>query len=265
MARPPRLLDFDARNHILVMEDVGELPDLGTWLRQEAHREGSATAIGHDLGQFVGALHAESYNNQSLALAFDNSAIQRTRLELQYRAIGDLCIRAGHSNADALGKTAVALGELLQERGLCVIMGDLWPPSILVAPGSLRIIDWELAHFGRPSQDVGHLVAHLWMHIHRAPTQSAAAQSRATLRGFLASYRSTLGQKFDEVLGLQGIRESAVHFGAEVLVRAVGAFQDGYLYAGLSPNDPRVQEAARIAAQHLRSPASVDTFASLVH
>lgn len=262
--RPPRLLDFDECNHVLVMEDIGEPPGLGTWLQQEAHREHSAAEIGRHLGQFIGALHARSYKNQSLAKLFDNSAMQRTRLEVQYRAIRDLCIRAGLSDADALGTTAVALGELLQKPGLCVIMGDLWPPSILVAPGGLRIIDWELAHFGRPSQDVGHLVAHLWMQLHRASTESAAARIQATLRGFLASYRSTLGRRFDEVFGPEGIRESAIHLGAEILVRAVGAFQDGYLYEGLAPNDASVQEAAGIAAQHIRSPASVDTFASLL-
>ena len=261
--RPPRLLDFDERSHILVMEDIGEPPGFGTWLQQKAHREHSAAQIGHDLGQFIGALHAGSYNNQSLAERFDNTAIQRTRLEVQYRAIRDLCVRAGLSDAEALGRTAAVLGELLQKPGLYVIMGDLWPPSILVAPGGLRIIDWELAHFGRPSQDVGHLVAHLWMHIHRAPTKSAAARAQATLHGFLVSYRWTLGRRFDEVFGAAGIRESAIHLGAEILVRAVGAFQNGYLYQGLSPNDPSVQEAAGIAAQHIRAPASVDTFADL--
>jgi len=30
--RPPRPIDFDELRHILVMEDLGEVPHLGTWL-----------------------------------------------------------------------------------------------------------------------------------------------------------------------------------------------------------------------------------------
>jgi 5-methylthioribose kinase len=262
-ARPPRLLDFDERHHILVMEDVGQFPDLGTWLQQGPHQERSGKDVGQLLGQFIGALHLRSYKDQQLAEVFDNRTIQRTRLEVQYRAIRDLCEGADLPDADELGRQAIALGELLQQPGLCVIMGDLWPPSILVTADGLRLIDWELAHFGRPCQDVGHLAAHLWMYIHRAPTDGAAAQAHAALQGFLGAYRSALGLEFDALFGSQGIRESAVHLGAEVLVRAVGAFQDGYLYAGLGLDDPQVREAVEVAAEHIRSSESVDTFAPL--
>jgi 5-methylthioribose kinase len=219
--------------------------------------------VGQLLGQFIGALHLRSYRDGRLAEVFDNRTIQRTRLEVQYRAIKDLCERAGLPDADEIGRQAVALGELLLQPGLCVIMGDLWPPSILVTADGLRMIDWELAHFGRPCQDVGHLAAHLWMYIHSVPTEGAAAQARATLQGFLSAYRSALGHKFDELFGSEGIRESALHLGAEVLVRAVGAFQDGYLYDGLGLDDPQVREAVKVAAKHIRSPESMDTFAAL--
>ena len=49
-------------------------------------------------------------------------------------------------------------------------------------------------------------------------------------------------------------RAAAIHFGAEILVRAVGPFQDNYLYAGLDPDHAAVQVAVETAAQHLRSP-----------
>ena len=103
-----------------------------------------------------------------MAVRFDNSAIQKTRLDVEYGTIPALCREAGLADAEALGRSAVQLGQDLLAPGHCLVMGDLWPASILVSEDRLWIIDWELAHFGHRVQDVTHLAAHLWMHIHRA-------------------------------------------------------------------------------------------------
>jgi 5-methylthioribose kinase len=264
--RPPHPVDFDEPRHILVMEDVGEVPDLGTWLVQgdvgqnPLYEEGP----GQLLGRFISALHLESFDDPEFAVDFDNSGIQRSRLELQYGAVGDMCRKAGLSDAEELGRKAVTLGEQLLSPGVCVIQGDLWPPSILFAPDGLRIVDWELTHYGHPAQDVGHLTSHLWMHANRAASPEAAHRARVTLRDFLGTYRSELGSRYDEVFDAESVRQSTIHFGAEILMRTVGPFQDGYLYEGLTVDDPVLQEAVQVAARHIRSPERVDTFAPLV-
>jgi hypothetical protein len=219
---------------------------------------------GQLLGRFISALHWESFADPQLAVDFDNSAIQHSRLELHYRAVGDMGRKAGLADADELGRKAVALGEEFQRPGVCIIQGDLWPPSILFTDEGLRIVDWELTHYGHPAQDVGHLSAHLWMQAHRAATPEAADRARATLRDFLTAYRSQLGSRFDEVFGAESVRRSTIHFGAEILMRTVGPFQDGYLYEGLTVDDPVLQEAVQVAARHIRSPERVDTFAALL-
>lgn len=262
--RPPRLLHFEEDECLLVEEDVGQVPHLGKWLQQGPPTELSGLHVGELLGEFIGRLHAHSYRDGQLAKTFDNKPIQRARLEVQYRNIGKLLARGGVADADELGQRAVELGELLQEPGLCVIQGDLWLPSILMTPDGIRLIDWELVHFGRPSQDVGHLASHLWMWIHRANSEAAERETRAVLEGFLRAYRSALGPKFDELFGAPGIRESTVHFGCEILVRTVGVFQEGYLYEGLPLDDAVIQEAVGVAAQHIRSPETVDSFAALI-
>jgi hypothetical protein len=264
--RPPRPVDFDEPQHILVMEDVGEVPHLGTWLAEGgAEREVLASERpGQLLGHFIVALHWESFADPQLAVDFDNSAIQCSRLKLHYDAVGGMLRKAGLPDADELGRKAVALGEGLQRPGVCVIQGDLWPPSILITDDGLRIVDWELTHYGHPAQDVGHLSSHLWMHAHRASTPEAAERARATLRDFLSTYRSGLGSAFDEVFGAQGVRQSTVHFGAEILMRTVGAFQEGYLYEGLAVDAPALQEAVQVAAEHIRSTERVDTFEALL-
>jgi tRNA A-37 threonylcarbamoyl transferase component Bud32 len=258
--RPPHLLDYDEQDHVMVMEDVGECPDLGTWLHQWPRPECSQRDVGRLLGQFIGLLHVQSANDPRLAEAFDNASIQRTRLEVQYRAIGQLCHKAGLPDAVELGERAAAFGERLQGPGICVIMGDLWPPSVRVTGAGLRLIDWELAHFGRPSQDVGHLAAHLWMYAHRAPTEQAAAKAHAVFQQFLHAYRTALGERLERILSVGMVYECAIHMGSEILVRAVGSFQEGYLYEGLELNDRPIQEAIAVAAEHLRMPDDVNTF-----
>jgi hypothetical protein len=47
-------------------------------------------------------------------------------------------------------------------------------------------------------------------------------------------------------------------------MRTTGAFQEGYLYEGLAVDAPVLQEAVHVAAQHIRSPERVDTFAALL-
>lgn len=258
--RPPRLLDFDESQYTLVMEDVGECPHIGDWLWRDDEPVPGPERIGQLVGAFIGALHAKSYGDIVLAHRFDNAAMQRARLRVHYRAVERMCVRAGLPDAQALGRRAVELGERFQEPGVCVIMGDLWPPSILASAKGLRVIDWELAHFGRPSQDVGHLAAHLWMWAHRAPDLASEARARRALGAFLAAYRIRLGDRADRLIGSDALAESAVHFGAEILVRAVGAFKEGYLYGGLSVDHPVVREAVAAAAEHLRHPRESATF-----
>jgi 5-methylthioribose kinase len=135
--------------------------------------------------------------------------------------------KAHLENVDDVGNAALAYGKLLQAPGNVIIMGDLWLPSIIVSGEELRIIDWELSHYGRPSQDVGHLAAHLWMHTHRPPSKFTADNARLILQGFLESYRTTLGKDFDQIFGVDGVQESSIHFGSEILARTVGYFQTG--------------------------------------
>jgi aminoglycoside phosphotransferase (APT) family kinase protein len=258
--RTPHLYLFVEEQHFLVMEDVGNGPDLAAWLRAESRSTVEADRMGRSLGQFIGGLHRASATQPELARSFDNHSIQLTRLNFQYKNIAQYAQNAELPNACELGRIAVEYGEKLQQPGKALIMGDLWPPSILVTNAGLRIIDWELAHYGFPSQDIGHLAAHLWMQAHRALNPQTAVIARQILSSFLRTYRVALGAKFDALMGAEGLRESSIHFGSEILTRAAGAFQKGFLYDGLSQDSPILQEAVQVAAQHLLTPTTVDTW-----
>lgn len=258
--RPPRCLHFDADAHVLVMEDVGAVPTLRRWLQTAGADALSerAASIGRRLGAFIGRLHRRTWGNADVAARFDNRAMQQTRHAVQYQAIGDLLARQGIPDAEALGTRAEAVGQRFLQPGRCLTMGDLWPPSVLVCPRDLRLIDWELAHFGQPEQDVAHVAAHLWMQAHRAPSPEAKAAARAIHTAFQAAYRDALGASsspipVDAVLTDAMRRRAAVHFGAEILVRAVGSFQAGYVYDGCPPDHADVQDAVAVAAGAIRN------------
>jgi aminoglycoside phosphotransferase (APT) family kinase protein len=254
--RVPRLRDVDEEAFVVVMEDLGDRPSLGDWLRR-ADEETLRTAVpafGADLGAFIGRLHAATHDRPAYATVFDNRPMQETRQAVQYGAVADLLARGGVSDAEALGGRAEALGEALLDPGRCLTMGDLWPSSVLVGEGGLGLIDWELAHYGRPLQDVAHWAAHLWMQRHRTPSPAVADAVAALGTSFRSAYREALGEVQGALWTDAERRDAAVHVGAEILVRAVGAFQDGYVYAGLAPDHPAVQEAVAAAARHIRAP-----------
>ena len=258
--RPPHLIDMNAEDHILLMEDLGEVPTLGRWLREDSAADVTAAAptVGGRLGRFIGQLHATTYNDPTYAEAFDNRPMQETRHAVQYQGVTEMLERGSVSDAERLGERAEDVGEGLLKRGRCLTMGDLWPPSVLVKGETLRIIDWELAHYGRPLQDVAHWCAHLWMQKHCAPSPEVATTVEALRDAFLAAYREALGDAGTALWTGQEKRDAAVHLGAEILVRAVGPFQDGYVYAGLAPEHPVVQEAVRKGAALLRGSESLD-------
>ena len=177
--RAPRLVDRG--EDWLLMEDLGDLPSLDQALL--AGRVDLAP-----LGRFLRTLHTRT--------GPDNSAVQQTRLQVQYAPLG-----------------LQDFGERLCSSGEHLIHGDLWPRSVLVGEGELLLIDWEFCHHGRACQDLGHLLAHLWMLEH---THGVGAEGR---RSFLAGY------------GLDQLSQDIhTHMGAEILVRAGGPFKRGYLY-----------------------------------
>lgn len=227
----PRLLDFDPEASALVMEDAGSLPSLDVWLRSAP--EGEAGRRGAQLGEAIGRLHGDTYADAHLATRFENRPIQKTRRDVQYGGIRSSLRAAGVPAAERIGARAEALGERLLAPGRCVVMGDLWPRSVLVAPGNLWLIDWEMAHFGQPFQDYAHLAAHLWMLGHRGVRAAWA-------------FGDAFGRAYEQHAPPEEAaeaRQAAVHAGCEIIVRALGPFREGYVYGNVPQEHALVRAA----------------------
>lgn len=242
--RPPRRLYFNRQHHLLIMEDLGSLPSLSKWIQPEKDTE-----VGKKLGRFIGQLHKLTVNNEILGRQFNNEDIQQTRFTVQYDPADDYLSKAGLSGVDAnrVSQKTKNLGQKLLEPGRCLVMGDLWPPSVLVNEGRLRIIDWEFVHYGRPLQDVGHFAAHCWMQAHSSSSKERYEFFNKLWQNFWLQYQQTLGDTGQLLLSDDEMQNMATHAGAEILVRAVGPFQEGYVYEKLSPAHPTIQEATRKA------------------
>ncbi len=241
--RAPAPLHYDPERHLLAMEDLGDPPSLERWLLTAGSQGGADPAAVEpalaDLGAFIAALHLRSAALPALAVDFQNRAVQQTRYEVQYDMAEASLAAAGIPDATALGERARALGRRLLAPGRCLVMGDLWPRSVLMRADGPRVIDWEFAHWGRPGQDLGHLAAHLWMLARRGRVFDpwpAFINAYEALRPLTAADRW----------------EASVHFGCEILARTTGAFQGGYLYEGLEPSHPAMQQAANEAARAMR-------------
>ncbi len=242
--RPPRLLAYDPAHHFLLLEDVGAAPDLAAAISTRA----DAPRIGRALGLFIGRLHGQSAGDPALARDFDNRAIQTARDRIQYRAIAGLAQASGFDAAAVarIDAHATALGRRLLAPGRCLVMGDLWPRSLLVAGSALRLIDWEFVHYGHPLQDLAHFGAHCWMQAHTGATPALAQGWSDLWHGFVGAYRETGAAA---LLGPADERLMDIHAGAEIFARCAGPFVRGYCYDRLDRDHPFLAAARTRAGQ----------------
>ena len=245
--RTPQLLYRDDPTYTLVMEDVGPALDLKSWLW--AGRP--AARLSSWLGTFLAELHRRSWQSPQWLQTIGNPAMRQARLRIQYQAVGDWCGRAGLTDAVRLGQRAARLGERWLQPGHCLVMGDLWPMSILVpnhpAVG-LYLIDWELADFGSPALDLGHFLAHLWMLHDCAPSRRIQGQVGRARWHFVQAYR----RRAQSLLTVGLLQDCATHCGCEILMRCLGPFQSSSVYADLCPDSVPVRRAVDYAASLLR-------------
>lgn len=247
--RPPKYYFYDEKHHLLAIEDLGDLSDISRLPTGGM----SAKKSGRWVGIFIGTLHRLSYNNPSLKKRFTNTGIQQTRREVQYNSAAEYAKSGGVTELKTIQSKAQKLGKDLLDPGCCLIMGDLWPSSILMDNNKLRIIDWEFSHFGRPLQDVGHFGAHCWMLAHTSSEANEKKMFRKLWQYFWEAYQESTEDHFDKLYNKQEYRDTVTHIGAEILIRAAGAFKEGYVYASFDDESPMVEEAVEKAVSLIRA------------
>ena len=247
--RPPILHYFNHERNLLIEEDFGQLPDISETLAKEL----VDPVIGNQIGKFIGKLHRKSYQQDRYRESFSNADIQQTRMEVQYRSAADYAAKVTFDSIEEIKNKTTKLGQELLHPGRCLIMGDLWPPSLLIKENNIRLIDWEFAHFGRPLQDIAHFAAHCWMQAHASQDEDISKKFEKLWKNFWNSYKNELGATFSDIYDQQEDADAANHAGAEILIRAAGPFKEGYVYQSYDYSDPIVHQAVKKARELILS------------
>jgi 5-methylthioribose kinase len=249
--RPPEIVLFDPGRHLLIMEDIGTQPHLG----EIDINALNISNFGSMLGRFIGNIHRETYQNEVIKQGFNNADIQQTRKKVQYNPTADYLQETGASDGDSnlISRKTKALGQALLEPGKCLVVGDLWPPSLVIDQDKIRIIDWEFVHFGRPLQDVAHFAAHCWMQTHISSSQMKSDAFKKIWDNFWNGYQQAVGDFFPDLFDDPEFHDAATHIGAEILVRAAGPFKAGYVYQKFGNKHPLIKEAGQKARELIMS------------
>ena len=247
--QPPVLLGYEAEASLLVMEDISPSVPWFKALRSGRADIDSAT----DLGSFIGELHSISYDKPVFAKQFDNQPVQETRYRVQYLSLSEALFEMDSEQSQLAADRCSELGRRLLGAGRCLLMGDLWPPSLLWSRNKIRIIDWEFAHYGRPLQDLAHFCAHCMMHKAVASPGKEELYHQIWMR-MVEGYKEATGRLYTELMNSEEIGWFPVHTGAEILARTIGAFSGSYLFKDQRQNilaGKLVQEAINLMSGKL--------------
>ncbi len=169
-ARMPRLLDFDERNRVVLLEDLGETADF-----TGAYRDGgSDLAPLRPLCSWLSALHGAQFD-EAVRRGLEN----RSMRELNHEHIFCLPLQADNGldldaitpglaqrarplvENDELAEVVAELGQRYLANGNCLLHGDFYPGSWVQSADGVWIIDPEFCFFGPGEFDVGVFVGHL--------------------------------------------------------------------------------------------------------
>lgn len=216
----PGVIAFDEQGRVLLLEDLGEAPRLDVAMAQGL----DAPRAGERIARFLGAMHAATRGDATLARRFSNDGMRRLH--------GDhIFVLPFHANEFALDPPVRARAEEIWRDGrLCeiaarafdryleprgaLVHGDVQAGNVLLADRGAVLLDAEIAHVGDPAFDLGTLFAHLWLPAVAAG--NAAAADRAIEAAWLG-YAAASGAG-------AGVRDGATRYAAiEMLRRTLGA------------------------------------------
>lgn len=192
----PELLHHDSEAHVLIISDLGLLPDLsqvfsdlgGIVDNPKINTTGAKVEktsafpevtdhqlfkeLGQRLGKFFAGLHSAETKEQVLSKYskdhYDNPDMRHGVLEHAIKPVADyLKLFSDLLSAEEAEHLRSIIVEDFQRKNLeeeqSFVIGDCWPGAILAGSNKeCGVIDWEFAGFGRgPHGDMAQLLAHL--------------------------------------------------------------------------------------------------------
>jgi 5-methylthioribose kinase len=183
-------------------------------------------ALGERIGAVLGRMHQATATNRAWVAPFrDHTVFVQLRVDPFYRCIQE-------RRPEVRAPVELLIQEMLtRQEALC--HGDYTPKNLLVSGQSLTLVDYETAHCGDPTMDLGLFLAHLVLKAFHRPDlrQLYFDLTRAFWHGYARE------ASFRPVSELQ--TRSIGHFGACMLARVDGTSPVEYL------PDEAVRQAVR--------------------
>lgn len=242
----PELLFFDGAEHLLAMEAV---PVPHENYKTQLLREHIQPKYFEQLGKMLGRIHAQAEQKKTeMAAAFaEYSFFESLRLEPYYEYTAEQLPAAG----DFLHE----LCRSCRSHRYTLVHGDYSPKNILLQQNRLVLLDYEVAHYGDGTFDIGFMMTHLLSKAHHL------AQSRAKLfqgaKFFWKAYASGVAGHWDA----QRESRAVDHTLACLLARVHGRSPLEYL----SPEEQHFQTETTmqlIAQRPGTLPTLIESFAS---
>ena len=241
----PQILFSDRANFCYAMSAAPAAHK--TWKEQLLAGEANPQ-IAAACGTLLGTLHAGSWRDADIAARLeDRTFFDSLRLDPYYRRLAVV-----HPDlADTLHNL---IDETYRTR-LCLVHGDFSPKNLLISPGQIWLIDFEVGHFGDPAFDLGFFLTHLALKaIHVADRRMDYLD---LIERFLQTYRQrlSLATSDDEIADLS--RRTAIHWAACMLARVDGKSPVDYLSVELQSFFRRI--ACKLLLQPPREVAEITT------
>jgi 5-methylthioribose kinase len=178
------------------------------------------------LGTILGTLHAKASSSPALRETLaDTSLFEELRVDPYYRTAA----RAHPNLAPRIAQLIASMDRPAGERTL--VLGDFSPKNILVHAGGLILLDFECAHAGDASFDLGFFLSHALLKTIRAAANDRQLASRylALTPLFWTNYLDSRG--LDMAARSELIGRAIQHVAACALARVDGKSPVEYLDA----------------------------------
>jgi 5-methylthioribose kinase len=227
----PEVLFADRDNYVFAMSHAPS----GSRVWKETLLAGEVDPVVAERAGFIlGLMHEKTGRNTELIERFrDHTVFVQLRVDPFYRRIQERCPEV----AAEVGKIADRM--LDTKEALC--HGDYSPKNILTHDRGFTLVDYETAHFGDPTMDLGFFLSHL---ILKAVKLDALRERFFELtRTFWRSYRNQVTFRPADELEARGIE----HFAVCLLARIDGTSPVDYL-----TEEPKRESVRRIGRKLLR-------------
>lgn len=216
----PEVLHFDAVNHVLVLQDIGDVPRMGETLAAG----GDIDAELVQLAAFLGRVHRATANDASLPSRFANDQMRRLHgdhiFHLPFRPNDfplepPLRRRAEEiwSRGDLVAMIDRQYRRYLEPRG-GLVHADVQSSNVLISDAGPVLLDGEIAHVGDPAFDIATLLAHVFL---PAIGRSEIERARLSARRIWDGYCEAIAEPLTDLAAVEAY--SAI----EMMRRTIGA------------------------------------------